>query len=488
MNTASVFRSSTLVLGLLIGAAASCSSGSADDAPAAGTNPGGGANLAGAAQVGGGSGGAPVGAGGATACPGVAPNSISDLEQPAQYAYWSKSNDATPGAVQTPAGAFVAEMLPDGHYGVHTTGSGFTNWGAGVAVNLAAAKKCFDLTKYTGVKFRAKGPATLTVAAQVPGVVPTTSGGTCADNCYDSHKATVNVGAEWAEYTIPWTQFKQAGWGTPAEFAGSAVNLLDFQAGPGVTFDFWVDEVAFSDAPPTMGTGGATGGGGATGSAGSTSGNGGSAGSVVSTHKFEDVLSEAQFNQMFPQRNQFYSYQGLAAAAKVYSLFAAVGDATTQKREVAAFLANVARETGNLKFIDELNPQGIYCQATNTQYPCAPGQDYHGRGPIQLSWNYNYGAAGKAIGENLLANPSLVSTNATIAWETGLWFWMTAMANGRTPHTVMVQNAGFGLTINVINGNLECNGKNPEAVNQRVNAFKNFCQLLGVDPGPNLTC
>jgi hypothetical protein len=76
----------------------------------------------------------------------------------------------------------------------------------------------------------------------------------------------------------------------------------------------------------------------------------------------------------------------------------------------------------------------------------------------------------------------------TIAWETAIWFWMTVTAGGRTAHTVMVQNAGFGLTINVINGNIECNGKKPDAVNARVNAYTNFCALLGVDPGSNLTC
>src|SRR6187402_1523236 len=101
MNYAGVFRSSTLALGLLIGAAASCSSGSADDAP--GGNVAGATSSAGTTQVGAGAAGVPVGAGGATACPGVAANSISDLEQPAQAAYWSKSNDATVGAVQTPA-------------------------------------------------------------------------------------------------------------------------------------------------------------------------------------------------------------------------------------------------------------------------------------------------------------------------------------------------------------------------------------------------
>lgn len=27
--------------------------------------------------------------------------------------------------------------------------------------------------------------------------------------------------------------------------------------------------------------------------------------------------------------------------------------------------------------------------------PCVPGKSYHGRGPMQLSWNYNYGQVGQ---------------------------------------------------------------------------------------------
>ena len=483
-------REAAIAVALLIAALASCTNGAVDrdDEGGGSTSSGGMSAQAGNAPALGGA--APIG--GASACPGAAAFVISDLEQPAQWTSWSTSHDTTAGGTQSPLGAFAAEQLPDQHYAVHTSGTGFTTWGAGVALNTAAARKCLDFGKFTGIKFRAKGPANLIVAAQVPGVVPTTSGGTCADNCYDSHKTTISVGAEFAEYTLYWSQFAQAGWGTPVVFQGSAVTLLDFEVGPGdMPFNFWIDDVAFTAAPPPIsGTGGA-GGGGAPGAAGApaNAGSPGSAGSVSNpVRNFGDVLSEAQFNQMFPNRNQFYTYAGLSAAAAKFSLFAAVGDATTQKREVAALLANVARETGNLKFIDEISPQSNYCDSNNTQYKCAAGADYHGRGPLQISWNYNYGAAGAALGENLLGNPGLVGTNATVAWETALWFWMTVTAGGRTAHTVMVQNAGFGLTINAVNGSIECKGGNPEAVNQRVAAFQNFCALLGVDPGTNLTC
>ena len=62
-----------------------------------------------------------------------------------------------------------------------------------------------------------------------------------------------------------------------------------------------------------------------------------------------------------------------------------MGDITAQKQEVAAFLANVARETASLKYVDEIAPQSNYCDSTNTTYKCVDGQDYHGRGPLQIS-------------------------------------------------------------------------------------------------------
>ena len=50
-------------------------------------------------------------------------------------------------------------------------------------------------------------------------------------------------------------------------------------------------------------------------------------------------------------------------------------------------------------YIEEIDgPSKDYCDEGNKQYPCVRGKGYYGRGPIQISWNYNYGPAGKSIG------------------------------------------------------------------------------------------
>ena len=202
-------------------------------------------------------------------------------------------------------------------------------------------------------------------------------------------------------------------------------------------------------------------------------------------------VSESQFNQLFPNRNPFYTYAGLTSALSAYPGFANTGDDTTKKREAAAFLANVNHETGGLVHIKEINEANYphYCD-WGRPYGCPAGQAaYYGRGPIQLSWNFNYKAAGDALGIDLLGNPWQVEQNSATAWKTGLWYWNTQTGPGTmTPHNAMVNGAGFGETIRSINGSIECNGGNPGQVQSRVDAYQRFTQLLGVSPGNNLYC
>ncbi|WP_454367850.1 glycoside hydrolase family 19 protein [Streptomyces ambofaciens] len=203
------------------------------------------------------------------------------------------------------------------------------------------------------------------------------------------------------------------------------------------------------------------------------------------------VVSEGQFNAMFPARNPFYTYQGLTAALGAYSGFTTSGDDTTRKREAAAFLANVGHETGGLTHVTEQNTanHSHYCDP-GRPYGCPAGHSaYYGRGPTQLSWNFNYKAAGDALGIDLLNNPGLVASDASVAWKTALWYWNTQSGPGTmTPHDAMTNNSGFGQTIRSINGALECDGKNPAQVQDRVANYQRFVQILGTTPGDNVHC
>ncbi|MCH0539813.1 chitinase [Streptomyces sp. MUM 203J] len=203
------------------------------------------------------------------------------------------------------------------------------------------------------------------------------------------------------------------------------------------------------------------------------------------------VVSESQFHQMFPNRNSFYTYSGLKAALGAYPAFANTGSDTVRRQEAAAFLANVGHETGGLVHIVEQNTANYphYCDR-NQPYGCPAGQAaYYGRGPIQLSWNFNYKAAGDALGIDLLNNPWRVEREAPVAWKTALWYWNTQSGPGTmSGHHAMTTGAGFGQTIRSINGALECDGGNPAQVQSRVTKYQQFTQLLGVPPGGGLYC
>ncbi len=277
----------------------------------------------------------------------------------------------------------------------------------------------------------------------------------------------------------------------------------------------------------SSGTGGTSGAGGAasTSSGGSQGGSGGGTSSSSSSSSgsamgkgFAEFVSSALYEQMFPNRNALYSYEAIVAAGDAYPAFCNEGTLDDRKREAAAFLANISHETTGgwpaapggaqswgLYFTQEVGCENGgctgYCDPSNAKYPCASGKTYHGRGPIQLSWNYNYGFAGEAMGLPLLTNPDLVTSDGTVAFKTGVWFWTTSQAPKPSCHDVMTGKwtptgadmaagrvPGFGMTINIINGGLECSMPTNAKVEDRVKFYQRYAQLIGVDPGPNLYC
>ncbi|XP_031501491.1 endochitinase 4-like [Nymphaea colorata] len=199
------------------------------------------------------------------------------------------------------------------------------------------------------------------------------------------------------------------------------------------------------------------------------------------------IVTSDFFNTLLPQDGcegkGFYNYDSFISAAESFNGFGTTGGTDVQKRELAAFLANVMHETGSFCYINEQNPGSIFCDQSVSQYPCAPGKSYFGRGPLQLSWNFNYGAAGQAIGFDGLNNPEIVAQDANISFKTAVWFWMS----NSNCHQGITTGSGFGSTIRAINSG-ECGGGNPATVQSRINFYQRFCQQFGVDPGQNLYC
>ncbi|XP_071736265.1 endochitinase EP3-like [Rutidosis leptorrhynchoides] len=200
----------------------------------------------------------------------------------------------------------------------------------------------------------------------------------------------------------------------------------------------------------------------------------------------DSIVTDAFFNGIIDQSDAsckgrgFYSRATFLDAVGKYAQFGKDGSADDSKREIAAFFAHVTHETGHFCYIEEIDgPSKDYCDESNTQYPCNPSKGYYGRGPLQLSWNYNYGPAGQSIGFDGLNNPDVVATDPSTSFKAALWFWM------KNVHSVIGQ--GFGATIRAING-IECNGGNSGAVTARVGYYTQYCNQFGVAPGNNLQC
>lgn len=201
-------------------------------------------------------------------------------------------------------------------------------------------------------------------------------------------------------------------------------------------------------------------------------------------------------------------------------------DQVNNKRELAAFLANISKETTGgwqlpvgggtsgdyaqwgLYFVHEVgytaaNSAGTYSQAS-TDYPPNPAKGYYGRGPIQLSWNYNYGQLSKFLYNDvsvLLNNPDLVQQDGVLAFKSAIWFWMMPQWPKPSCHQVMhdlwVPTAGeysmpkmylkgFAHTNNIINGGLECRNTSTSAFTEKVvirsELYKYYLSILGFTP------
>jgi chitinase len=204
------------------------------------------------------------------------------------------------------------------------------------------------------------------------------------------------------------------------------------------------------------------------------------------TTGWASFFPQSVFEGWFPNRLQnFYTYGAFTAAASAFPAFGTTGSLDDQKREIAAFFGNVQQESGGLQYVNEIDGASYdYCDESNTQYPCAPGENYYGRGPLQLSWNYNYGLCGQDLGLNLLANPDQVAQDGTVAFKTAIWFWMKRNCHG----AIIGPPPSFAQTIRIINGGIECGHGFDQRVENRVNAYTNFCSSLGVNPGTDLRC
>jgi putative chitinase len=168
----------------------------------------------------------------------------------------------------------------------------------------------------------------------------------------------------------------------------------------------------------------------------------------------------------------------------------------TRVTRAAAFLAQLAHESGDLRFWEEkltysaeklvqlwpkrYTPQlaaqhagkpemianHVYASRFgNGDTASGDGWRYRGRGPIQITFKDNYRACGTAIGLDLVAKPELLA-QPEAGFKSAVWYWMSRKLNE------VADKPDFEATTKAINGGL--NGQE-----HRLSYYHRALEVLG---------
>ncbi|QXH53213.1 glycoside hydrolase family 19 protein [Pseudomonas fakonensis] len=144
-------------------------------------------------------------------------------------------------------------------------------------------------------------------------------------------------------------------------------------------------------------------------------------------------ITEKQLLQILPNA-------GRQAGVFVPALNAAMGKyAIITPLRMAAFLAQIGHESGQLRYVRELGSDAYLSKYDtgrlaqrlgNTPEADGDGQKYRGRGLIQVTGHDNYQACSEALfgDSRLLATPELLEHPVYAAMSAG-WFWHRAGLN-----------------------------------------------------------
>ncbi|MBI6551036.1 glycoside hydrolase family 19 protein [Pseudomonas veronii] len=107
--------------------------------------------------------------------------------------------------------------------------------------------------------------------------------------------------------------------------------------------------------------------------------------------------------------------------------------AIVTRLRVAAFIAQVGHESGQLRYVREIwgptaQQAGYEGRADLGNSVKGDGSKYRGRGLIQITGRANYAACGEALGLDLLSKPELLELPQHAAMSAA-WFWSTKGLN-----------------------------------------------------------
>ncbi len=164
---------------------------------------------------------------------------------------WYVNNDGTGTQVPSPEDVAPASLIVTDDVGktrtqaLHTSGAGFSRWGAFAAARLngAGAQACsVDLSAHSRLSLRVKGAGSLRANLGTQATTPIVDGGECATDACSDYGASVQLTPEWRALSLRFDELAQPAWADPADFDPSTALRLSFWA-EGADFDFWVDDI-----------------------------------------------------------------------------------------------------------------------------------------------------------------------------------------------------------------------------------------------------
>jgi len=158
---------------------------------------------------------------------------------------------------KTPAGTPIETSLIPERRGastraMHTDGTLFTSWGAGIGFDLnfdGTTYRLYDATRYTGISFWARGQPGegLTFRVSTESTTAAIYGGTCVPNCGGPTGVSLLLGPNWVQYVVPFTEPSLVTDGVTSQL--DRLTNVQFKTRT-YPFDFWVDDVSFLESTP----------------------------------------------------------------------------------------------------------------------------------------------------------------------------------------------------------------------------------------------
>ena len=180
------------------------------------------------------------------------------------------------------------------------------------------------------------------------------------------------------------------------------------------------------------------------------------------------LLTEEQYNYIFPARAESMTYEVFLEAASLFPMFcgefvSGTFNADTAekacKRELATFFAHVSHTTGTnggwltgLTYLYDTwcaaRSNNWSCKKNNVQtryWPVNRRKAYYGRGPLGLATNEHYGMFSqhyyqdRHVGHSvLLNNPDTLCTDALRCWVSGFWRYMIPYRPRPSVHSIVI--------------------------------------------------